>query len=225
MQKKGFTLAETLITMVIVGVVAAITIPLMVVNFQKEETVTRLKKAYSSICQTTNKAQADYGSIPTWTINDTSAESALDFVNTYIAPYMRITKAPTTYAQGGWDNVYYGLNKTRYTYPSNAVRFYLDDGTSITTKFAEANRLTVEIDINGDRKPNKYGRDKFEMNYCVQRSTLCGLLGLIPDQFHLTREDLLSTSNTYRCNKARTGHECLAVIIKDGWQIKDDYPW
>ena len=36
---KGFTLAETLITLVVIGVVAALTVPSLIVKHQKEETV------------------------------------------------------------------------------------------------------------------------------------------------------------------------------------------
>lgn len=49
--KRGFTLAEVLITLGIIGVVAAITIPNLMTHFQQEQTVTKLKKAYSVINQ------------------------------------------------------------------------------------------------------------------------------------------------------------------------------
>ena len=45
--KKGFTLAEVLITLSILGVVAAISIPNMIQQYQKTLTVTKLKTAYS----------------------------------------------------------------------------------------------------------------------------------------------------------------------------------
>ncbi len=43
--KFGFTLAEVLITVGIIGVVSAITIPMLVTNYQKRLTITRLKKS------------------------------------------------------------------------------------------------------------------------------------------------------------------------------------
>ena len=45
--KKGFTLAEVLITLGIIGVVAAMTIPNLITHNQKEETVTKLRRAIS----------------------------------------------------------------------------------------------------------------------------------------------------------------------------------
>ncbi len=64
MQKKGFTLAEILITLAIIGVVAVLTIPTVVRNYQKTQTVTQLKKVYSALSNTTNFAIADYGRLP-----------------------------------------------------------------------------------------------------------------------------------------------------------------
>lgn len=47
----GFTLAEVLITLGIIGVVAAMTIPVMISSYNKHITETRLKKFYSSTKQ------------------------------------------------------------------------------------------------------------------------------------------------------------------------------
>ncbi len=47
MYRKGFTLAEVLITLGIIGVVAAITIPSLITNYQK--TVTSFKSSASSL--------------------------------------------------------------------------------------------------------------------------------------------------------------------------------
>ena len=45
--KNGFTLAEVLITLVIIGVIAAMTIPTLVTKYQKEQTVNQLKQVFS----------------------------------------------------------------------------------------------------------------------------------------------------------------------------------
>ena len=49
--KKAFTLAEVLITLGIIGIVAAMTLPSLIANYQKKVTVNRLKQAYSMINQ------------------------------------------------------------------------------------------------------------------------------------------------------------------------------
>ena len=52
---KAFTLAEVLITLGIIGVVAALTLPTLIQNHQKQVYVTQLKKAYSTINNAYNK--------------------------------------------------------------------------------------------------------------------------------------------------------------------------
>lgn len=59
----AFTLAEVLITLGIIGVVAAMTIPTLISKTQKKEAVTRLKGAYSQIAQAIRMSEADNGDI------------------------------------------------------------------------------------------------------------------------------------------------------------------
>ncbi|MBP7212243.1 prepilin-type N-terminal cleavage/methylation domain-containing protein, partial [bacterium] len=49
--KTAFTLAEVLITLGIIGIVAALTIPTLMNKSQKQQTVTALKKSYSTFSQ------------------------------------------------------------------------------------------------------------------------------------------------------------------------------
>ena len=59
--KKGFTLAEVLITLGIIGIVAAMTLPSLINNYKKRETVEKLKTTYSLISNAMERAKADYG--------------------------------------------------------------------------------------------------------------------------------------------------------------------
>ena len=58
-RKIAFTLAEFLITLGIIGVVAALTLPSVIERHQKLETVTKLKKAYSTLSQAIERAKVD----------------------------------------------------------------------------------------------------------------------------------------------------------------------
>ena len=59
--KKGFTLAEVLITLGIIGVVAAMTIPTLMTKYAKQRTETQLVKFYSMMNQTLRMSVADNG--------------------------------------------------------------------------------------------------------------------------------------------------------------------
>ena len=60
-RKAAFTLAEVLITLGIIGVVAALTIPALIVNYKEKEIITKAKKNYSVAMQALQLAQAEYG--------------------------------------------------------------------------------------------------------------------------------------------------------------------
>ena len=68
MSKKilAFTLAETLITLVIIGVVSAITVPVLQVKHQKQQTIVELKKAFSDISRAVVMARMDFGDPSSW---------------------------------------------------------------------------------------------------------------------------------------------------------------
>ena len=66
--KKAFTLAEVLITLTIIGVIAAITIPSFIADQDERATVTRVKKFNSTMQQAYKLAVAEYGPITRWNV-------------------------------------------------------------------------------------------------------------------------------------------------------------
>lgn len=63
MHNKAFTLSEVLITLGIIGIVAAMTLPALTAKYKKIVTATQLKKSYTTILQAFTMAQKDYGGI------------------------------------------------------------------------------------------------------------------------------------------------------------------
>ena len=82
-------MAEVLITLGIIGIVAAMTLPSLIKKHQRIETETRLKKAYSVINQAFLAAQAKHGEAKDWPEWETSAEEIL---KRYIAPEIKGAK-------------------------------------------------------------------------------------------------------------------------------------
>ena len=94
-KKNAFTLAEVLITLVIIGIIAAITVSTLSVNLQKEH-IERCKKVYSTLSQAANRAISDNGPMHVWELtSDNQQENNRTFVENYILPYI-IT-------QNGWE--------------------------------------------------------------------------------------------------------------------------
>ena len=81
----GFTLAEVLITLGIIGVVAALTIPAIIYNHQKQVSETAVKKFYTNINQAVLLAETNLGiERTTW---DTSGTSLYD---NYLKNYLKV---------------------------------------------------------------------------------------------------------------------------------------
>ena len=158
--KNGFTLAEVLITLVIVGVVAALTIPNIVYNSKKQEYSSRLKKFYSTMRQVEQKAMADGKSWVDWaeTNNFTNGSSGeaitTSFINSCILPYMSYSKAT-----------------------SNTV--YLNDGSYFSLRKGTCFDFT--FDVNGGKNPNQYGYDLFFF-YIVEHK------GIVPSGSYSTSD-------------------------------------
>jgi type II secretory pathway pseudopilin PulG len=230
-------LAEVLITLAIIGVVAALTIPTVVQNYKKTQTLTQLKKVYSALSNTTNLAILDYGPIETWEMDEGNTDtSAINFANKYLVPYLKVSKNCENKHDG--DCLYKAkyLGKTQEGTFGRTL-FYLNDGTIITlyTANEEANENHADIkiafifiDINGQKKPNIVGKDLFAFNYYVYHGTSKSVVGkFIPRGMFVDRNTLLSSGYNEGCNKESEagGLGCAGLIVKDGWQISNDYPW
>lgn len=64
--KKGFTLAEVLITLGIIGIVAAMTLPALVHNYKKQEIEAKIKKFYTNMAQAVKLSEIDNGPAFYW---------------------------------------------------------------------------------------------------------------------------------------------------------------
>jgi len=183
------------------------------------------------MAQTTARAISDYGPINTWDIpvaEDVNVDTNKTFTNKYIAKYLNLMLKPKSFEEGNWEPSVKALNNSDYNYDENKyVRYYLNDGTSVSGVLninSTIKRYDAYIDINGDKKPNKLGKDIFLFYYYFD-GPYPELIGkFIPEGSRGTRETIMQ-SGSWKCNKNSHGTSCGALIMKDGWQIKDDYPW
>lgn len=89
-RKSAFTLAEILITLGIIGIVAAMTIPTLMTKYAKQRTETQLKSFYSRINQTLKMSAAENGDIDGLIERKAySYDEQVEFLKQYIFPYMK----------------------------------------------------------------------------------------------------------------------------------------
>ena len=89
--KKGFTLPEILITIVVIGIIAAITINIINTNVRKAEIETKLKKAVSILNSALYKATIDFGPPDQW-IEIRNSQNYEEIATKYLAPYIMTLK-------------------------------------------------------------------------------------------------------------------------------------
>lgn len=220
LKRPAFTLAEVLITLGIIGVVAAMTMPSLVANYEKKRTATAVKKAYSELSQALKLAEVDYGDMEYWDYPDGfDIEENKAFVNRYITPYYK----GVTMLQDG--SVPGSISQT-------GINFISSNGTIFSGKPNNSKAFFVLVDINGFKRPNKMGTDIFYF------ATSTGKLMPYGWEDGLTREMILNgyshNGQTYTCKTARSEnddatmlprHACTSLLMIDGWEFKKDYPW
>lgn len=187
-RKKAFTLAEVLITLGIIGIVAEITIPTLYTGFAKQSTVAKLQKEYTTLAQAVKLSEVDNGSVDSWAFPATDSSGSdpsltLAFAQTYILPYLKIAKkCDLNTGMHCWpDSV-----KTLYGVPygvsisdSSAymAKYVLQDGSLLALKgnYVDATEgggfVDVYVDINGLKGPNVVGKDIFSF-FLVQKAAL-----------------------------------------------------
>ena len=101
-RRPAFTLAEVLITLGIIGIVASLTMPTLIANYKKQETISRLKKAYSIINQALKLSEAQNGEYSQW--EDGQSLGADAYLQKYWLPYFNILKICYSFKECGYTN-------------------------------------------------------------------------------------------------------------------------
>lgn len=170
---KGFTLAETLITLGIIGVVAAMTIPnLMQKNFERQ-TVSKLRQTQSIIAQAIRMAEEEYGDVSGWGLTGANTASA-EIIANNLKPFLKIATdcgVKDTKYSCVYKNSYKTLNGTNHgeyaISRTDCYKIVLLNGSSIWWRgpMESTRYITFWIDVNGKYLPNVYGKDLFVFVY------------------------------------------------------------
>ena len=219
-------MAEVLVTLVVLGLAAALTIPILIKDYQKQETVTALQKSYSSLNQSFIRAQIENGASTSWPDPSSNWNDAASTVwwNTYFIPYANFSISKTctdTTRYECFSSSAKWLDGKPFNVRTNLSYILLSDGTSILFGAIGDGHGEIYVDINGLKKPNVVGKDIFEILFEYQKGDII-LYGK-----GISRTNLLSDQDA-GCNKNPgnlRGQLCGGLIQLDGWKIGDGYPW
>ena len=239
--KKGFTLAEVLITLGIIGVVAALTMPSLIASYQKKVWVAQLKKDVSILQNAIKSLIADEG-VDSLAYTSFYQDAGVDqFGNSQTK--LNTDKLKLQYVQ-----------KKEQHYWSDKVQnplIYLADGSCIAI-FGDGNwlmqgnpdHISLYIDVNCERKPNLSDKDQFSFsvdNYgklvletldlnasqeevdainslCEQYPELCGSNTSFTIE-SLTKAKREQLEQLCRDTKDYPQPSCFSLIVHDGWEM------
>ncbi len=251
--KKGFTLAEVLITLAIIGVVAAMTIPTLVSNISRKQHLTAFKKKYAEIIEAVKLSTIENQEPSKWNYDLEDGE----FFATYLAPYLKVTRCDDCWLS-------YELKGFWFEAPAFAAGEKCPDDESEHDCYNNPNSCECNACKNGYR-PNldwciewlnsldNTPPDEPEITYSLVDGTSLGLIKKADffylyldingakspntygaDRFVLTvsGSSVLPygygiedlTSGEYGCSTEGNGMYCGAVIMQNNWDYPNDYP-
>ena len=222
--QRGFTLAEVLITLGIIGVVAALTLPAVVGNYKRQQAIQQLKKTYSVLSQAFNRAIADYGDSTEW--DTVTPETASSYFDSYWKPYLQASERCYSYQECGYSKLTPFFNANRAMdgyqvhpnmgYKNSRVLMHLNDGTFvmiITGSGYGADDRRILVDLNGAKLPNRFGSDVFFFLRVNGK-------GVVPYGYNQSTDAIKKD-----CSKSAAGYMCAARLMQAGWSMDKDYPF
>ena len=187
-EKAAFTLAEVLITIGIIGVVAVMTLPGVITSYQERALIVGLKQAYSQIDAAFRAAAFDYGTVDTW---GNSVEEIRAKAIEILPKYLKVLKVCDKEERGCIEEYYYSRRPEkpaggddRYDILQNQPSMLLANGITISfdgyhgggcsvgvKEYHQAMAkqkeswldtcIGITVDVNGRQKPNAGGEDLF----------------------------------------------------------------
>lgn len=207
-KNKAFTLGEVLITLTIIGVVSAITMPVLLQSVHKKTFEASIKKFYNIYSQGMTSTLRD--DMASTAIESQAARNAFG-ENGFWHKYFAVIKDCGTVIDDCFADSYSTLNgKTSgakisdlFNGITGAQAIVLENSMSVASAPSLANNLLV-VDINGKKGPNILGYDLF-----VTTVAPSGDIG---------KDTAVDCSAKSSITNLATG--CLTTVLNNNWQIK-----
>ena len=232
-KKVAFTLAEVLITLGIIGVVAAVTLPTLIQNYQKTVYVNQLKKAYSVLNNGVKQMIVEQGcsdvTCTNFSDNEGNVEVGLSLEDDFIKQFVKTFKLSNVQELTENNNIYsYSIkylsgNETmNYSDLIVGVGGTTPDGMIVILGGIYYAGDFIFIDTNGLKSPNQWGRDIFAFKVSLK--------GAVVPYYSKAALEVLNLEKTEKerietveagCNTSseKTGVTCAEKIIMDGWKM------
>jgi prepilin-type N-terminal cleavage/methylation domain-containing protein len=195
--KKAFTLAEVLITLLIIGIIASIVIPGLIADTQQAEFKTAWKKEYANLSQAFNSILADNGGTFKNVCPFVGWQEDSDCIMNTFKPYFSISKYCLYTAASADDCWHAHLPSAKVHqlggageifWDNNYPAMILNDGTLLYFWGGKADCslndppfnnqcIHLSVDVNGFKAPNTVGKDIFIVHIFANRIAPYGVQG------------------------------------------------
>lgn len=226
-------MAEVLITLGIIGVVAALTLPELVANYQKKVTANKVKKFYSVMYQATNTAIAINGSMENWDgfTSSHNGNETKQWFDKYLKPHIKIIDEWIAKDEET------GAESFRVSFADGSIMSMTNWAASVEDKDDETgtdNNHVVD-NFNGlihvSYLTNKKALKKENRKSCVNAFSFLFYSPIKKEYYFQPYTYQANTTEKYNrdffLKQIKNGNDqyCTALMMMDGWEIKDDYPF
>ncbi len=233
--KKAFTLAEVLVTLGIIGVVSAMTVPTLMNNHRKKVFVTQLQKVYTEVQQAFLQYKTDKNAISLTEAGLGSQSEVNNFLKTYFKTVTVCSKLDepciphTEYRNLAGNTVGDGIEDVNKWWGSVNCAV-LGSGAAICIEALSAHSSGgvkwshILVDTNGLQGPNIGGRDVFFLAYfedgTIDEESVVPVCNAskqctLPANARETRENLYNKM----CQTSSRFRGCFGKILNDGWEM------
>ena len=217
--KLAFTLAEVLITLGIIGVVAALTLPAIIAKHQKVKVASKLKKFQSVMEQAILAEEAQIGSREYWLPDNRTQANFKEWFNEHLAKHLKIIYTEDLHET-------YDFYKVGFEDGSGFIAYHSYDPPSNNKASNRAHFFyCTELKYCGINRFD--GQTSFLFSICGDGKFIPSTCGIY---YAYDRTRLLdgckygNQDNAEESTKDKR-HSCARLIQYDGWDIKPDYPW
>lgn len=221
----GFTLAEALITLAIIGVIASMTLPTLATNSLRQQAASGLSKAINTL-ESANALALQQGNVRN--LIELGAGTNFQYFDVALAPYLQMTQTNIA-------NQYRDINNNaQIDLGEGATAFSTQDGITFIVNSANAisvfnlRRLpllafsgtyySVFVDINGISKgPNIRGRDLYELIVDTK-----GVVLPVGSEFcsnYLGLRNLRWQQSCSSPNNITNSRSCAGAIVDNGYRV------
>ena len=156
----AFTLAEVLVTLGIIGVVSAMTVPSLMQNHQRKTYVTQLHKVYNELLQASQQYITDRNAINLTEAGVNSQEALNNWIELYFKVVQKCDNSLTPcFALDEFRTL---SGKSYSSGHAAATSYVLNNGVAIRPHYSNGD-IYILADINAQKGPNIFGRDLFYM--------------------------------------------------------------